>query len=84
MPNDFSEDALIEQPAIQLMESLGWKSVNCFAETFGNAMPHRTQLGAADRFQVPQSGQNMQNGGFGPRTGDERNRTRATVRSAGG
>ena len=31
----YSEDALIEQPAIQLMESLGWSSVNCFYETFG-------------------------------------------------
>jgi hypothetical protein len=30
------------------------------AETLGSARPQRTQLGAAARFQVPQSGQNMQ------------------------
>jgi len=35
MPHDFSEDALIERPAIQLMESLGWASTNCFYEQFG-------------------------------------------------
>src|SRR3712207_7471834 len=28
---------LIEQPAIELLESLGWPSTNCFAETFGDA-----------------------------------------------
>ncbi|MBI3920622.1 MAG: type I restriction endonuclease subunit R [Armatimonadetes bacterium] len=29
---DFSENALIEQPAIELFHSLGWETVNCFHE----------------------------------------------------
>lgn len=32
---DFSEDTLIEQPAIALLGTLGWTTANCFAETFG-------------------------------------------------
>lgn len=32
---DYSEGALIEQPAIALFESLGWETVNCFEEIFG-------------------------------------------------
>jgi type I restriction enzyme R subunit len=32
---DFSEDTLVEQPAIQLLGTLGWPSANCFYETFG-------------------------------------------------
>src|SRR5688572_15450105 len=34
--NPFTEDALIEQPAINLLEKLGWKTANCFDETFGS------------------------------------------------
>jgi len=33
--NDYSEDALIEQPAICLFANLGWQTKNCFRETFG-------------------------------------------------
>ncbi len=36
---DYSEDALVEQPAIALFAELGWETVNCFHETFG---PHGT------------------------------------------
>ena len=31
----YTEDTLIEQPAIQLLGSLGWKTANCYQETFG-------------------------------------------------
>jgi type I restriction enzyme, R subunit len=33
---DYSEDALIEQPAIELLHELGWETSNLFKETFGN------------------------------------------------
>ena len=33
--NSYTEDALIEQPAIALLASLGWEIANCFDETFG-------------------------------------------------
>lgn len=32
----YTEDALIEQPAIQLFEQLGWQTLNCFEEQFGD------------------------------------------------
>ncbi len=32
---NYSEDALIERPAIELLEALGWKHVNAFHEKFG-------------------------------------------------
>jgi type I restriction enzyme, R subunit len=35
MTRDYSENALIEQPAIALFRDLGWTSANCFYETFG-------------------------------------------------
>ena len=34
---DYSEDALIEQPAIELFGKLGWKTANVYHETFGPA-----------------------------------------------
>ncbi len=33
--NDYSEDALIEQPAIALFAELGYETANCFHERFG-------------------------------------------------
>jgi type I restriction enzyme, R subunit len=33
--NEYSEDALIEQPAIELLRELGWTSANLYRETFG-------------------------------------------------
>ena len=30
--SDYSENALVEQPAIALFEELGWPSANCFYE----------------------------------------------------
>jgi len=35
MTSDYSEDLLIEQPAIELLRSLGWDYKNLFHETFG-------------------------------------------------
>jgi len=35
MSSDYSEDTIIEQPAIALFESLGWQTSNCFYERFG-------------------------------------------------
>jgi len=32
---DFTEDSLIEQPAIALLRSLEWQPANCYDETFG-------------------------------------------------
>jgi type I restriction enzyme R subunit len=38
-PGQYSEDQLVEQPAIRLFEELGWKHVNAYRETLG---PHGT------------------------------------------
>ncbi|MBC2698869.1 MAG: hypothetical protein HF976_14960 [ANME-2 cluster archaeon] len=35
MSSLFSEDALVEQPAIALFAGLGWETSNCFDEKFG-------------------------------------------------
>lgn len=32
---DYSEDALVEQPAVKLFGDLGWETANCFYETYG-------------------------------------------------
>ena len=32
--NDYSEDSLVEQPAIELFRELGWQTANCFFEKF--------------------------------------------------
>lgn len=32
--NDYSEDALVEQPVIRLFQDLHWETANCFDETF--------------------------------------------------
>ena len=35
MVGDYTENSLVEQPAIALFEELGWETANCFYETFG-------------------------------------------------
>ena len=35
MSKGFSEDALIEQPAIELFAGLGWQTIGAFDEVFG-------------------------------------------------
>ncbi|RQW87839.1 MAG: type I restriction endonuclease subunit R [Geobacter sp.] len=37
MANPYTEDMLVEQPAIALFEALEWDTVNCFHETFGGS-----------------------------------------------
>jgi len=36
MSGNYTEDALVEQPAIALLGNLGWQTINCFEETFGS------------------------------------------------
>ena len=36
MVQSYSEDILIEQPAIALLGNLGWQTINCYEETFGS------------------------------------------------
>lgn len=31
----YTEDTQIERPAIQLLQSLGWETANCYQESFG-------------------------------------------------
>lgn len=33
--NPYTEDQLVEQPAIELLQSLGWETKNCYEEVFG-------------------------------------------------
>ena len=33
--SDYSEDTLVEQPAIALFAELGYETANCFHETYG-------------------------------------------------
>jgi type I restriction enzyme R subunit len=44
----YTEDSLVEQPAIGIFESLGWHAQNCYHETFGSG----GTLGRADRTEV--------------------------------
>src|SRR5260221_448148 len=37
MPRGYSEDSLVEQPAIELFQELGWEAANCYHETFGKS-----------------------------------------------
>ena len=37
VPSNYSEDALVEQPAIELFGKLAWKTANVYHETFGPA-----------------------------------------------
>jgi type I restriction enzyme R subunit len=47
--SDYSEDALIEQPAIEVFQELGWETANCFNEKCGGA---RSTLGRETRSEV--------------------------------
>ncbi len=35
MPHTYTEDQLVEQPAIQLFATLGWETVSAMEEVFG-------------------------------------------------
>ncbi|REJ78756.1 MAG: type I restriction endonuclease subunit R [Acidobacteria bacterium] len=43
MSSEYSEDALIEQPAIELLKSLGWDHTNLYSETFGESGSEKRQ-----------------------------------------
>ena len=61
MPNPYSEDQLVEQPAIALLEELGWETLDCYGEFDQGGSPlgreHRGEVvlttrlrGALERF----------------------------------
>ena len=33
--NQYTEDFLVEQPAMELLQSMGWEIKNCYDEAFG-------------------------------------------------
>src|SRR6059058_42006 len=37
MPDDYSEEQLVEQPALNLFAALGWEAVSAMEEVFGSA-----------------------------------------------
>ncbi|MBI5709208.1 MAG: hypothetical protein HZC42_02745, partial [Candidatus Eisenbacteria bacterium] len=37
MPHAYSEDELVEQPAIQLLSALGWETISALEEVLGPA-----------------------------------------------
>lgn len=47
--SDYSEDTLIEQPAIEVFHELGWETANCFHEKYGGT---RSTLGRETRSEV--------------------------------
>lgn len=47
--SSYSEDSLVEKPAIKLLEELGWQSENCFDETFS---PKGGSLGRETKSEV--------------------------------
>lgn len=44
----YTEDALVEKPAISLFESIGWETIDCYSETFGE----HGLLGRSNRSEV--------------------------------
>ena len=37
MVGDYTENSLVEQPAIALLAELGWETANCFYESFADS-----------------------------------------------
>jgi len=56
MTSDYSEDVLVEQPAIALFAELGWETAGCYNEIFGTsgdgATPERPYLGRETTSEV--------------------------------
>jgi len=48
-PHAWSEDQLVEQPAIGLFATLGWQTVSALEETFGPSLRGRREHGWAAR-----------------------------------
>lgn len=42
----YTEDALVEQPAIKLFDELGWDTLNCWDEIFGDPHPNPLDSGS--------------------------------------
>jgi type I restriction enzyme R subunit len=51
-PSKFSEDALVEQPALELLESLGYEVLDGFSEVLGEAAVGTGGLGRDDQSEV--------------------------------
>ena len=49
--NHYTEDALVEQPAIELLQSLGWEFKNCMQEHC-DADRKKATLGRTERNEV--------------------------------
>lgn len=49
MTNAYSEDILIEQPAIALFETLEWDTENCFHESFGTTLTPALSQGEREK-----------------------------------
>jgi type I restriction enzyme, R subunit len=43
MAHAYTEDQLVEQPAIGLFAALGWQTVSAMEETFGSGRTHPVQ-----------------------------------------
>jgi type I restriction enzyme R subunit len=48
MPNAYTEDQLVEQPAIGLFPELGWTAVSALEEFFGRSRGDETHLSLAE------------------------------------
>ena len=44
----YTEDSFVEQSAIRLFEDLGWRTLNCYSEVFGD----EGSLGRRNRSEV--------------------------------
>ncbi len=56
MPNPYSEDQLVEQPAIALLEELGWETLDCYGEFDQGSSPlgreHRDEVVLTSRLRA--------------------------------
>ena len=56
MPNPYSEDQLVEQPAIALLEELGWETLDCYGEFDQGGSPlvreHRGEVVLTSRLRA--------------------------------
>ncbi len=52
MPHAYTEDQLVEQPAIGLFAALGWQTVSAMEETFGAGGTDSCNLGRETKGEV--------------------------------
>jgi len=48
----YTEDKLIEQPAINLFADIGWQTLDCYSETFKTSSGEEGTLGRENRSEV--------------------------------